>query len=48
MLQETELKTNFTREMKRLKNFLRCQQEISVTTAEGLHSQERGVSPLNQ
>jgi len=31
-----------------LKNFLRLQQEISVTTAEVLHSQERGVSPLNQ
>jgi len=31
-----------------LKNFLRRHQEISLTTAEGLHSQERGVSPLNQ
>jgi len=26
-----------------LKNFLRRHQEISVTTPEGLHSQERGV-----
>jgi hypothetical protein len=31
-----------------LKNFLRCRQEISGTTAEGLHSQERVVSLLNQ
>ena len=33
---------------KGLKNFLRCHQEISVTTPEVLHSQKRGVSPLNQ
>jgi len=33
---------------KRLKNFLRRHQEISVTTPGGLHSQERGVSLLNQ
>jgi len=31
-----------------LKKFLRRNQEISVTTPEGLHSQERGVSLLNQ
>jgi hypothetical protein len=31
-----------------LKNFLRRHQEISVTNCEGLHSQERGVSLLNQ
>jgi len=31
-----------------LKNFLRRHQEISVTTPEGLHSQERGVMHLNQ
>jgi hypothetical protein len=31
-----------------LKNFLRRQQVISVTTAEGLHSQERWILPLNQ
>jgi hypothetical protein len=30
-----------------LKNFLR-HREISVTTPEGLHSEERGVSLLNQ
>jgi len=32
---------------KLLKNFLRRHQEISVTTPEILHSQERGVSFLN-
>ena len=31
-----------------LKNFLHRHQEISVTTREGLHCQERGVSLLNQ
>jgi len=31
-----------------LKNFLRRHQEISVTTPEGLQSQERGASFLNQ
>jgi len=31
-----------------LKIFLRRHQEISVTTPEGLQSQERGVSFLNQ
>jgi hypothetical protein len=31
-----------------VKNFLLRRQEISVTTPEGLHSQERGVSLLNQ
>ena len=31
-----------------LKKFLRRRQEISVTTPEGLHSQERGASLLNQ
>jgi hypothetical protein len=31
-----------------LKNFLRRYQEISVATPEGLHSQERGMSLLNQ
>ena len=31
-----------------LQNFLRRHQEISVTTTEGLHSQEREVSFLNQ
>ena len=31
-----------------LKIFLRRHQEISVKTIEGLHSQERGVSLLNQ
>ena len=31
-----------------LKIFLSRHQEISVTTPEGLHSQERGVSLLNQ
>jgi hypothetical protein len=31
-----------------LKNFLHDHQEISVTAAGGLHSQERGVSLLNQ
>ena len=31
-----------------LKNFLHRHQEISVTTPEGLHSQERGASLLNQ
>jgi len=31
-----------------LKNFLRRHQEISIRTPEGLHSQERGVSHLNQ
>ena len=45
--QEIELKTNCAREMKRLegwlKIFLRRHQEISF-----LHSQERGVSLLNQ
>jgi len=29
-------------------NFLRRHQEISVTIPEGLHSQEQGVSLLNQ
>jgi len=31
-----------------LKNFLRRHQETRVTTPEGLHSQERGVSLPNQ
>ena len=31
-----------------LKNFLHRHQEISVTTPAGLHSQERGVSLVNQ
>jgi len=31
-----------------LKNFLHRHQEILVTTPEGLHSQQRGVSLLNQ
>jgi len=31
-----------------LKNFLHCHQEISVTMREVLHSQEQGVSFLNQ
>jgi len=31
-----------------LKNSLNRHQETSVTTPEGLHSQERGVSLLNQ
>jgi hypothetical protein len=31
-----------------LKNLRRRHQEISVITTEGLHSQERGVSLLNQ
>jgi len=31
-----------------LKSFLRRHQEISVTTPEGLHSQERAISLLNQ
>ena len=35
-------------ERKWLKNFLGRHQEISVTTPEGLHTQERGVSLLNQ
>jgi hypothetical protein len=47
------LKTNFAREIKRLeekwlKNFLLRHKDISVTTTEVLHSQERGVSLLNQ
>jgi hypothetical protein len=35
-------------ERKWLRNFLRRHQEISVTTPENLHSQERRVSLLNQ
>jgi len=34
--------------MKWLKNYLRRHQETSVTTPEGLHSQELGFSLLNQ
>jgi len=41
-------KRNEKTERKWLKNFLRRHQEISVTTPEGLYSQERGVSLLNQ
>ena len=41
-------KRNEKAERKWLKNFLRSRQEISATTPEGLHSQERGVSLLNQ
>jgi hypothetical protein len=52
-MQETELKPNFSREIKKterkwLKIFLRRHQEISVTTIEVLHSRERGNSLLKQ
>jgi len=42
------LKRNYKTGRKWLKNFLRHHQEISVTTTEVLHSQEQGVSLLNQ
>ena len=41
-------KRNEETERKLLKNFLRRHQEISVTTTEGVHPQERGTSLLNQ
>jgi hypothetical protein len=41
-------KRNYWTGRKKLQSFLLRRKEISVTNAEVLHSQERGVSLLNQ